>query len=104
MKAPTDSDVWEVKNEMFRIVLKYWKPTFKWVIYGWLDELEIFACNFFLDYKQQPSKTFQAEFTTQVKFTTQVSLPSKWTLLRKMSEGIKNSFFLVLGNFYWFNL
>ena len=49
MKAPTDSDVWEFKDEKFGIILKYWKPTFKWVIYGWLDELKIFACNFLLD-------------------------------------------------------
>ena len=49
MKAPTDSDVSEFKDEKFRIILKYWKPTFKWVIYGWVDELKIFACNFFLD-------------------------------------------------------
>ena len=77
MKAPADSDVWDVKDEKFWIISKNWKPTFKWVIYGWLHELKIFACNLFLDYIQQPSKTFQAEFTTQVKITTHVSLPSK---------------------------
>ena len=104
MKAPADSDVWEVKDEKFWNILKYWKPTFKWVIYGWLHELKTFACILFLHYIQQPNKTFQAEFTTQLKITTHVSLPSKWTLLRKMSEGIKNPFFLVLGNIYWFNL